>query len=242
MMLDLCHMTRMEFAEAMAAERWLIIPLGATEEHGPHLPLGSDTIQAQHVARAVARELDGLVAPGLPYGLCRSTRNFPGTISLSLGALEALVREILVEYVRQGARKILMLSGQGGGAHLEAVRQAALHAVERDERVTVAVIGPTDIRLSLPEVSALPSADAHAGALETSVMLAIDATLVRTDRMVPVSRPCFPPGQVLRYPERFFPAGVMGDPCGASGELGRRVLDRFAAEVVKLLKGFARGG
>ncbi len=242
MMFDLCHMTREEFAEAVAGERWLIIPLGTAEEHGPHLPLGSDMIQAEHVARVVAQEIGGLVAPGIPYGLCRSTRNFPGTISLSFETVEALVREILAEYIRHGARKILMLSGHAGGAHLEAVRQAAQHVVEQDDRVTILVIGPYDIRLSLPEFSTMPAADGHAGAMETSVMLAIDAALVRTERVAPASRPCFPPGQVLRQPERFFPAGVMGDPRGASVELGRRLLASFAAEVAKILRDFPRGG
>lgn len=92
---DVAGMTIVEFAEAMARNAWLLLPIGTTEEHGPHLPLASDMIQAEHVCRAVARAADGIVAPGVPYGVCRTTRNFPGTISLRARTLEALVREIL---------------------------------------------------------------------------------------------------------------------------------------------------
>ncbi len=242
MSFDLRHVSREEFAEAMAAGLWLIIPLGATEAHGPHLPLGSDTIQAEYVARAVAREVGGLVAPGIPYGLCRSTRNFPGTISLSFGTAEAVVREILTDYVRHGARKILILSGHAGGAHLEAVREAALRLVERDERVTILVIGPSDLALPPSETAPIAAGDGHAGAWETSVMLAIDAGRVRRDRLPSASRPRVPAGQILAHPERSSPSGVMGDPRGASPEAGARLLSAYVAETVRILRENPSGG
>ncbi len=229
-------MTRDEFAEAMTAGCWLIIPVGSMEAHGPHLPLGSDMIQAEHVARVVAQAVDGIVAGGIAYGLCGSTKNFPGTISLTFGTLEALAREILAEYVRHGARKILILSGHGGVAHLEALRQAALGVMERDQRVTILAVGPHDIHLPLPEGPPMPAADGHAGALETSVMLAIDSRLVRELQAAPRCQPEFPPGQLLRHPEQFFPAAVVGDPRAASRELGRQLIAAFATEVAKLLR------
>ena len=82
-----------------------------------------------------------------PYGLCRTTRNFPGTVSISFETLEALVREVLAGYVQHGARRIAVVSGHAGGAHMEALRQAALALVEETEGLTVLVIGPRDIPL-----------------------------------------------------------------------------------------------
>ena len=122
---DVARMTMREFAEAMARGAWLLLPVGTTEEHGPHLPLGSDMLQAESVASSVACAVDGVVAPSLAYGVCRTTRNFPGTVSLSFHTLETLVREVLEGYVKTGARRIAIICGHAVSAHTEALCQAA---------------------------------------------------------------------------------------------------------------------
>lgn len=232
---DIGSMTMLEFAEAMARKAWLLLPIGSTEEHGPHLPLASDMIQAEYVCRAVAREVNGVVAPGVAYGLCRSTRNFPGTISLSSGTLEGLVREILAGYVEKGARRIGVISGHAGGAHMEALRQAALPLVERDEGLTILVIGPYDIPLPSLAEARPPAEDGHAASIETSVMLAIDPRLVRSDRIPDAPRPRFPRFQILSHPERLFPSGVLGDASKASPALGDGALRHVIGEIVRIL-------
>lgn len=236
MTLEVRSMTMVEFGDAMRRGAWLLLPIGTTEEHGPHLPLGSDMIQAEYVCRAVAREVDGVVAPGIPYGLCGTTRNFPGTISVSFGTLEALVREVLAGYVEKGARKIALLSGHAGGAHMEALRQAALSLVTRDDRPTILVIGPHDIPLPFSEAAGLAAGQGHAGSVETSAMLVIDERLVRADRIPEGTRPRFPRFQVLPHPELLFPSGVMGETSTVSRELGERVLGHIVAEIVAVLR------
>lgn len=233
---DIGSMTMLEFAEAMARNAWILLPIGTTEEHGPHLPLSSDTLQAEHICHAVACEMNAVVAPSVGYGVCRTTRNFPGTISLSPGTLEALVREILAGYAEKGARRIAVISGHAGGAHMEAMRQAALPLVEEDEGLTILVIGPYDIPSpSLVEVGS-PVEDGHAASVETSVMLAIDPCLVRTDRIPEAGRPQFPRFQVLSHPERLFPSGVMGDASRASPALGEQTLRHVVGEIVRILR------
>lgn len=232
---DLASITMVEFAEAMARRAWLLLPVGATEEHGPHLPLGSDLIQAEHVCLAVAREVNGLVAPGVAYGVCRTTRNFPGTISLRSGTLEALVGEILEGLVEKGARRLAVVSGHAGGAHMEALRQAALPLVERGEDLIILVIGPYDIPLPFLDEVGLSTGDGHAGSLETSVMLAIDSRLVRADRIPEARRPRFPRFQILAHPERQFPSGVMGDTSRVSRAVGERSIRHIVSEIVRVL-------
>jgi creatinine amidohydrolase len=239
---DIGSMTMVEFSEAMARNSWLLLPIGTTEEHGPHLPLSSDMIQAEYVCRAVAREVNGVVAPGVAYGVCRTTRNFPGTISLSSGTLEALVREILGGYIEKGARRIAVISGHAGGAHMEALRQAALPLVDRDERLAILVIGPFDIALPFLAEAGFTTEDGHAASIETSVLLAVDPHLVRTNLIPEAGRPQFPRFQVMSHPERLFPSGVMGDASRASPALGERALHHVVGEIVKLLKGMLSGG
>lgn len=236
------RMTMLEFAEAMAQGVWLLLPVGTTEEHGPHLPLGSDMLQAEYVASTVASAVGGVVAPGLAYGVCRTTRNFPGTVSLSFHAFETLVREVLAGYVEKGARRIAIISGHAGGAHMEALHQAAQPLVEQEEGLMVLILGPADIPLPFLADAGLSGADGHAGALETSVMLAIDERLVHLDRIPAAERPAFPRGQVLRHSERLFPSGVMGGVSQSSRELGKRVLEKVVTEIARLLPEASRGG
>src|SRR3989338_1886315 len=109
--IHLAELTKDEFAAAMRAGRWLLLPFGAVEQHGPHLPLGTDLFYAEHICAAVAERIHGLVAPPLPYGVCRTMRNFPGTISLTPATLGAVVREVVAEYIRHGGRRFALITG-----------------------------------------------------------------------------------------------------------------------------------
>mgnify|MGYP005857529845 FL=1 len=228
------NITMVEFEERVKTGAWVIIPVGTLEEHGQHLPLGTDTIQAEYIARAVARAIDGLVAPTLDYGLCRMTRNFPGTVYLSYETVERAAYEVMRRFSDKGANRLLLLSGHAGGAHMVALRQAAQRLVEEREELKILVLCPYDIPIPFLEDRNQPQADGHAGALETSTILAIDETLVKGE-FPPPSHPSFPPFQVLAHPEVCFPSGVLGDPTNASQELGERILSHFTSEIVKLL-------
>ena len=80
----MAHMTQMEIADAITAKRAVILPTGATEAHGPHMPTDTDTHQAEHIAVLLAERIDALVAPPVAYGISKTFEYFPGTISLSI--------------------------------------------------------------------------------------------------------------------------------------------------------------
>lgn len=239
---DAARLTMHEFTEAVSQGAWLLLPVGTTEEHGPHLPLGSDMLQAEFVASSVASAVDGVVAPGLAYGVCRTTRKFPGTVSLSFHTFATLVREVLEGYVKTGARRIAIISGHAGGAHMEALHQAAEPLVEREEDLIILILGPADIPLPSLEHAGVSGGDGHAGAVETSVMLAIQERLVHLDRIPAATRPVFPRGQLLRHPESLFPSGIMGEVSPSSRDLGKRVLMAGVAEVARILALASREG
>lgn len=238
----LADLTYEEFAAAMKEGRWLLLPFGTVEEHGPHLPLKTDLLYAEHICLAVAREVGGLAAPGLPYGVCRTMRNFPGTISLAPPTLTALVREVVSEYVRHGARKLALFTGHAEPVQAEALREGVLPVVSADPALVILVIGPYDFLEPVRREAELLEKDGHAGSIETSEVLAIDEGAVRRDRVPAVTRPRLSAFRVLPDPEREFPTGVRGDTSKVSRELGERANRHVISEIVRMLQNLDRRG
>jgi creatinine amidohydrolase len=232
----LADLTRDEFADAVREGRWLLLPFGAVEQHGPHLPLGTDLFYAEHVCLAVAERVHGLVAPGFPYGICRTMRHFPGTVSLSPSTFTPLLCEILSEYVRHGARKIALLAGHAEDAQEGAMREAALSLVNADPTLRILVIGPYAFLDPIRKESDLVGADGHAGSIETSEMLIVAEDRVHLDRIPNVTRPRLSQFQVSTHPEAEFPTGVRGDTSKVSRTLGDRALRHAVAEIVRVLQ------
>jgi creatinine amidohydrolase len=234
--LEVARLTMDEFRERVAEGRWLILPSGTCEEHGPHLPLGSDTLEAEFLARAVAEQAGALVAPALAYGACTTTRHFPGTIDLRLDTVEALAHDVIRGFTAHGCRKVLVLSGHAGKSHLVALRQAALRAVEAVPGLRVLVLCVTEVPAPAHPGPDDVTYDGHAASYETALVLAMEPSLVRQDR-IPAGggRPAFPPFEVLAHPERYFPTGVMGNPSCASAEAGKRAAAHLVERIAALL-------
>lgn len=241
-LLEVARLTMPEFRQRVAEGRWLILPSGTCEEHGPHLPLGSDTLEAEFLARAVAERTGALVAPALAYGACATTRNFPGTIDVPMETVSALAHDVIRGFAAHGCRKILVLSGHAGKSHMAALREAARRAVEALPGLRVLVACVTELPSAAPQPAGQPAEpgalayDGHAASYETSLLLAMDPALVRSDR-IPThgGRPAFPPFEVLPDPERYFPSGVMGDPSRASAPAGKRAVARAVDALAGLL-------
>jgi mycofactocin precursor peptide peptidase len=200
----------------------LIVPLGSTEQHGPHLPLDTDTRIADAVAREVAERLDGawLLAPALGYGASGEHEGFPGTVSIGTAALQLL----LVEFGRSAsswASRMVFVNGHGG--NVEAVAGAT--TLLREEGRDVAWCSCT-----------VAGADAHAGHTETSVLLHISPDDVRLEECVtgndaPLAEllPRLRSGGVAAVS----PVGVLGDPTTASAIEGARILAEMVETSVR---------
>jgi len=204
-----------------ATPRRLLIPLGATEQHGPHLPLQTDTLIAVAIAEAaVAQRRDVVIAPALPYGASGEHAGFPGTLSLGRAALEAA----LVELIRSADHfdDVILVSWHGGN------RQP----VDR---------GVTRLRGEGRRVSAwqpqLAAGDAHAGRTETSLMLVIAPALVSGQRPAGVTEPVAALMPALREQgvRVVSPTGVLGDARGASAVEGGALLAALAADLEAFL-------
>jgi creatinine amidohydrolase len=196
----------------------LAVPVGATEQHGPHLPLDTDTRIATAVAEGFAARRPGvLVAPAIPYSSSGEHTGFPGTLSIGQDATET----VLVELGRSAdfAAGVVLVCWHGGnGGPLN--RATALLTSEG--------------RRVLCWTPRRAGGDAHAGRTETSLMLALAPELVRLDRAAPGNlRPLgeLAPRLLREGVRAVAPNGVLGDPAGASAAEGRELLAGLVADL-----------
>jgi creatinine amidohydrolase len=209
-----------------------ILPIGAVEAHGPHIPLCTDSIQPEYIAEKIAKKLNAIIAPPIRYGNCQSTKNYPGTISIQPDTLRAVVRDILTELVRNGVKNIVVLSGHAGSVHMAALRQAARDVVDVHD-VKLMVLSDYDIAYEL-RGREVPGDDGHAGTIETSRVMAIKPSLVKNrGRKGAVHIPKF---RVLRNPEKYWENATDGDPRKASASLGRRVNDYIVLKLAAYIR------
>ncbi len=205
----------------------IAIPVGSTEQHGPHLPLGTDTFIAAELCRRLAsRRADVLVAPAISYASSGEHASFPGTLSIGNKALESL----LVELGRSADsfQAVLFVSAHGGN---RLALDRAVRLLADESRIARAW-----------HVTAPPGGDAHAGHVETSVMMALRPETVRA---IPAATDgCVTPlGDVIETLVRsgvgtVSANGVVGDPSGASPEAGERFVDTWVGNLEASIHGW----
>ena len=224
-----------EFEKIAKQNPLVLLPLGAVEEHGAHLPLCTDSVQPEYIVERTAAKLPGavLIAPPLRYANCATTRNFPGTISLSFDALRAVMADILSELCRNGIRRIVVVSGHAGGAHMAALRLAGDRTVADVPDLKLMILSDYDIAYEL-KGKEFDERDGHAGTIETSRVMAIKPRLVNKRGVRNYTRP--PKYMVDLHPEKYFPSGVMGDPTKASPAQGRRINEYIVLGLVELIR------
>lgn len=217
------NMTSTEFARAIRRNPLVILPVGALEEHGPHLPLSADVLQPMALAKALAKKRGALILPPLWYGYCSSTRPFPGTVSLEVETLLAVARDLVADLYRNGVRKLLVLSGHAGSSHMAALREGAKRVAAAHDDLRVAVLTDYDFAYDLLGKDGVPARDGHAGFVETSRVLAVAPRLVKGHTRVRPDWPTFHRFEIAGKPERKWRTGVQGDPRRATAAAGRRV-------------------
>jgi mycofactocin precursor peptide peptidase len=204
----------------VTADSVLAVPLGATEQHGPHLPLSTDTDIAVALCQRLAEaRADVLIAPAVAYGSSGEHQEFPGTLSIGQEAVEIL----LVELGRSASRtfaQLVFVCAHGGNFEPAVRATMRLRAESRD----VLLFRPAR------------DGDAHAGHTETSMMLHLAPTRVRMASAVPGdTRPLAEIWPLLRTGgvRAVSETGVLGDPAGATAAAGRALLDGLSAALIR---------
>ncbi len=135
-LLWLDELSTTEAAQAAKEGKVVIFPIGSVEEHGNHLPLGTDSVQPEYIATEVAKRTGCLIAPPFRYGICNATRNFAGTITIQFDTLYKFALDVLSELVRNGFNRIIVMSGHAGNSHMVALRLAAQEIVAKNDENT----------------------------------------------------------------------------------------------------------
>ena len=198
----------------------LAVPLGSTEQHGPHLPVDTDTRIAVALAEALAaRRGDVVVAPAVAYGSSGEHAGFPGTLSIGQDVLEHLIVQLVRSADRWAA--VVLVCGHGGNAEPLARALRTLRDEGRDP---------------LAWLVGVPGGDAHAGRTETSLMLALAPEAVQMDRAEPGAPTALPEMLGRLRAEGVMavaPNGVLGDPTGASVGEGEGLFARLVDDLCR---------
>lgn len=225
-----------DVSDEVAQRPFVILPFGAVEEHGPHLPLGTDVFAAQSLASRIAERAELIELPAMPYGQVWSLEHFDGSLSVGDATLVQFVLDIAGGLHRVGVHGLVLFSAHLGNAA----------ALKKATRVLEENGGLPAIALTYPGLSAVAAqvrerpeshpAIMHADELETSIMLALHPEHVQMDRAV---------AEYPVYPEHFDVAavrwdsvsetGVFGDATAATSDKGEAIVDHVVATAARLI-------
>jgi creatinine amidohydrolase len=242
---ELARLTWRDADAALRRARVALVPVGATEQHGPHMTLDTDTAIAEAFARRIgdALEADAIIGPTLSLGMSEHHLGFAGTMNLRAPTLMALVQDVVQSFVQNGVRRVVLVNGHGG--NLDPLRLVAREA-GRDGTAEVASIMWAILAADLIHDRAATPFHSHACDIETSVAMAIAPQVVLADRIEP---PAPPTGvEALAVPRSRFDVpvpfehwttnGAIGDPRLATKELGEEIVALALERALEFLRRF----
>jgi len=242
---------RMTWPEVEAAQTAgvdaVLIPIGSTEQHGRHMPLATDALIGDHLARELADRLDAFVAPTVRIGCSSHHLAFPGTLSVADATFHAIVADLVGSLVGGGFRRLILVPTHGGNF---APLAEAIERLPAEHRVHVVAITDLAVLFHIAELGRdefgvpMEAGGLHAGEWETSMLAAIHPDLVRMDRAEPGYV-----GDLESAVAGMFEGGVksisengaIGDPAAASPEHGRRYWDAAIGRAVEEIEGQSAG-
>lgn len=232
------NITMNEFKKYLRQTKTIVFPFGTIEEHGSHLPLNTDSLIIQEVLKLVAKRKKFFLAPVVYYGVCTTTRDHPGTISISPETLRRLSADLVSGAYKKGLMNFLLISGHGGSLHMAALKETAEKLVENLKDIKIAVFSPYELLWKeLSEIVETPN-DSHAGEIETSMMLYLSPELVKGRE--PEEYPKIPKPFIVKDKMKYWPGGVWGNPQKASAKKGEKALKLLADKIIEILEEIER--
>ena len=250
------HMTRSEIGEAAKVGALPIVPVGAVEQHGDHLPVGTDAILVEHICQIAAQisKVPVVVLPTLTIGFSPHHAQWPGTLTLSLSSVYALIKDVTSSVERCGFRRLLIVNGHGGNrAPLNAI---ATELITEGRLVGVVSYWETAAQEIADTLTGIRKEIGHAGELETSLILQAirDGILPHMPQLDSIGTlPPVADSPASRSPDTPFARGVgwwppvfgrdhcgyEGDPAEASAERGQVLLGHVSVGLARFFREFA---
>lgn len=229
----------------MASNPPVFLPIGALEQHGPHLPLGTDALLAAAIAASVARLTHGIIAPALAYGYksqprCGGGQHFCGTTSLDAQTLIGLVRDTVREFARHGVKKLVVVNGHYENQwFITEGLDLAMRDLPPNAGMRVMRLEYWDFLTEQTLQKVFPHgfpgyALEHAAVIETSLMLHYHLELVRLD-LIPADGPAdFPPYDIHpASPDWVPPSGVLSSALGADAAKGEIMVMELSSRIAQ---------
>ena len=243
------YMTQMEIGQAIQNGRSVIVPTGATEAHGPHMPTDTDTHQAEYIALELAKRIDAVVVPPIAYGVSKTFENFPGTVSLTIPTYQLMLSEIGFGLIQQGFKHIILLNGNRPSG--TANDQVARHLIDEYDSTYDFMVSAVSYWEPAADIihgmrKSKEGGMGHAGELETSFQLATRPNLVKMELLEgahygPVAWDLVAPTHPTRtYGKRPRPeaghAAIFGDPTHATEAMGKACIEVIIDALEKTFK------
>ena len=235
------HLTWKEAAAAIRNGAVMILPVGSTEAHGPHLPLATDVIISEEMSRRAAVQLQArgiaaLVLPPIAYSVTDFSADFAGTISIRPTTATALIRDICISHYKQGAQLVVIANSHLEPEHVASINDA-VEQVRRETGRAVAFPDKRRRRWAAQLTEEFRRGDCHAGSYETSLVLAARADLVREDvrrrlERVPVSIAEKIRGGARTFKEAGGGEAYFGNPAEATCDEGEASYEALARMLV----------
>lgn len=239
MQYNLRDMSWVEFAERSKTAKTIIIPSGACEVYGRHLPLGSDIIVAKKIAELVAQEVDGIVAPCVEIGQSKSLTSFPGTIAISANALTAVYSEMIEEFIRLGFTNFFVVN-----THLHNTQPLTevLEDARRKHGIKYGQIGWWQyIPAFTDDLWTCSNPHGHASEAGTSVLLYLAPELVDMSAAANTDSKFdhkWPGVIVSEEYAGYTDTGTLGDSTLGTAEKGKIAVERGVARIVDCIKNY----
>ena len=233
---EVLNMTRDEVAAAVEKYPVAILPLGATEQHGNHMPLGVDVYLAEGISRKLSERTGALLLPSMPFGYSWVWRDIPGTVSLQQHNVENVIKDVAHSVSRYGIELLVLVNGHD--ANNASMKYATRELMDELEMPVIYLFYPNfeSIRIQYCD-SPTWGGMIHAGEFETSLMLALNPELVNMEK------------SIREYPERpslygkstislgnLSESGVFGDATLATKEKGEQMLEKYLNEMKNLIE------
>ena len=249
------ELTWPEIREAVTRQPVVLLPFGAIEDHGHHLPLNTDNIIVEAICLESAARAPGemLIMPLVAYGLDEHHMDFPGTISVDMQTLLAYLADVTISVARHGFAHVLIVNGHGSNA---AIADLAARKAVLETGIVCGAMSPNaavDPTLAEPALSKMrrsgPGGIAHAGEYETAMMLHLRPDLVQMDKAIreigQLKLEYFnwdhPEPSVLSWQgwwSSMSESGVCGDPAVATAEFGQAVFEQTVEKFVRFVREF----